>query len=237
MRVSRIALLLLLFTNFGFSASQLIVFERDNGIWVGNLDGSAPRKIAGGNLPEISSDGTRVAFTTDEPSKTSPIRHIAVVEIASGRTTVFKDLPSDNSFGPVWSPDNKSLLFSIYIEGDWQLAFVNADGSNFRIVKKAEKGNESCNVPAWAPDGKSFYCHTLDSIFQFALDGTLIKKWDIHSILENGDMNSNSRINVSPDGKSLIIDIDMDEEQDRENWDGPHLQSGYWIWLQEKQSG
>ena len=26
---------------------------------------------------------------------------------------------------------------------------------------------------------------------------------------------------VSPDGKSLLIDLDMDEDSNRENWDGP----------------
>jgi TolB protein len=203
-----------------FSATRTISFERDNAIWISNIDGTEARKIADGNLPDISPDASRVAFTTDE-SEQSPIRHIAVIDLSSLKITVFKSIPSDNSFGPVWSPDGKSLLFSAYMDGDWQLALVKENGTEFRVVKKAAKENASFYMPSWAPDGQSFFCHDLDFIYQFALDGTLIKKWEIHSILDHGDMNSNSRIDVSPDRQSLIMDIDMDEDNDRENWDGP----------------
>jgi len=134
---------------------------------------------------------------------------------------VFQDLPSDNSFGPVWSPDGKSLLFSIYIEGNWQLAFVNSDGTGFRIVKKNAKDAETLSTPAYAPDGNSFFVHDLNAIYQFGMDGSTLRKWDIHAIVDHGDMNSGSRIALSPDGQALIMDVDMDEDHDRENWDGP----------------
>ena len=204
-----------------FSATRTIAFERDNTIWIANADGTGAKKIADGNLPEISPDGTRVAFNTDEPSDKTPIRHIAVIDLATSKLNVFKNVPSENSFGPAWTPDGKSLFFSIYMEGNWQLASIGSDGSGFRIVKKAVKDADSCSTPTFAPDGKPFFCHDLNSIYRLGLDGSVIKKWDIHAILEHGDMNSNSRINVSPDGQMLIMDMDMDEDNDRENWDGP----------------
>jgi len=34
-------------------------------------------------------------------------------------------------------------------------------------------------------------------------------------------MNSGSRLSISPDGKTLLMDIDQAEEHDRKNWDGP----------------
>ncbi len=46
-------------------------------------------------------------------------------------------------------------------------------------------------------------------------------------------MNSNSRLAASPDGKSLIMDIDMDEEHNRNNWDGPPPS----LWLLEFNGG
>lgn len=202
-------------------AARKIAFERDNAIWIASLDGKSEKQIAEGNLPEISPDGTRVAFNTDEPSDKTPIRHIAVAEIATGKTTVLKDTPSDNSFGPVWSPDSKSLLFSIYMEGDWQLGFINADGTGFRVVRKTENKSQPCGAPAWAPDGKSYFCHDLEAIYRFDMAGVMQKKWEIHAIIDHGDMNSNSRIAVSPDSSLLIMEIDMDEDHNRENWDGP----------------
>ena len=214
-------------------AEPKIVFEKGDAIWIANLDGSGSRKLADGSLPEISPDGTRVAFNTDEGGEKTPVRHIAIVDIASGKVTQFKEVPSDNSFGPVWSPDGKKLIFSILTEGDWQLALINADGSGYRIVKRAQAKDRSYYSPAWASDGKSFFCHDLDFIYLVDLDGKLIKKWELKTILTKGDMNSNSRIAASSDGKWLIMDADMDEENNRENWDGPPPA----IWLLDLASG
>jgi TolB protein len=132
-------------------AMQRIAFERDDTIWISNADGTGAKKLADGNLPDISPDGTRIAFNTNEPGTRSPVRHIAVVEIASGDLTVFKDIPSDNCFGPIWSPDGSALLFNIYMEDDWQLGFVKSDGSEFRIVKKRQRRADRTARPAGPP--------------------------------------------------------------------------------------
>ena len=90
---------------FAYDARRTIAFERDGTIWVADLEGKAAKKLVPGNLPEISPDATRVAFNTVEPSDKFPSRHIAVVDITSGKVTVLRDMPSDNCFGPVtgWS--------------------------------------------------------------------------------------------------------------------------------------
>ncbi len=163
-----------------------------------------------GDLPQISPDGASVAFTTNEPSDKLPVRHIAIADLATGKMNVLKSVPSDNSFGPAWSPDGKSLLFSIFTSDDWQLGFINADDTGFRIVKKAQAKDRSFYEPSWAADGKSFFCHDLDAIYRFDLDGKLIKKWAIHEIVTNGDMSSNCRLSVSPDGKASISLMDIE---------------------------
>ena len=58
------------------------------------------KKIAEG-IFLISPDGTRVAFnTTEKTSDTTYARHIAVIDVATGKIDVFKDVPSDNSYYP-----------------------------------------------------------------------------------------------------------------------------------------
>ena len=90
-----------------------MAFERNNAVYVANLDGTNEKKIADGIFPAISPDGTRVAFNTVEKmSDTTYVRHMAVVDVATGKVTVFKDLPSENSYYPSWTADGKQILFT-----------------------------------------------------------------------------------------------------------------------------
>src|SRR6266481_576957 len=206
-----------------FGAQRKIAFERGENVWIANLDGSDAKKVATGSLPNISPDASRLAFNTNEDSKTrpGPERHIAIADLASGKVTVLKDIPSDNCFGPVWSPDGKQLAFSIIADKAWQLGLVNADGSGFRFVKNAELRPEAFGAPEWARDGKSIFCHDLDSIYQIDLDGNVLKKWELAKILTDASMNGGDRLSVSPDGKALLMDVDCGSEHERKNWDGP----------------
>ncbi|OLD85891.1 MAG: hypothetical protein AUG81_11925 [Verrucomicrobia bacterium 13_1_20CM_4_54_11] len=141
--MKRIALFLLVcvaFSALTSAAQRKIAYEHRDNIFVADTDGTHQKKVAAGALPEISPDGTRVAFNTDEDSKTrpGPERHIAIADLGTGKVRILKEIPSDNCFGPVWSPDGSKLAFSIMAEKEWHLGLVNADGSGFRFVKNAE---------------------------------------------------------------------------------------------------
>jgi TolB protein len=107
------------------TAQRKIAYERSEKIFVADPDGMHSKKVADGALPEISPDGTRIAFNTegDAKNRSGPERHIAIADVANGKVTVLPNIPSDNCFGPVWSPDGKQLAFSIMADKAWQLAF------------------------------------------------------------------------------------------------------------------
>lgn len=217
-------LLIVLTTAAALAATpRKIAYERAEGIFVADLDGSHPKKVATGALPEISPDGTRVAFNTEDDAKNrpGPERRIAIVDLASSKTTVLKDIPSDNCFGPVWSPDGKQLAFSIMADEVWRLGLVNADGSGFHFLKNAELKSDAFGAPAWGRDGKSIFCHDLDNLYQVDLDGNVLKKWELAKLLTDASMNSNDRLTVSPDGNVLLMDVDCGAEPQREDWEGP----------------
>ncbi len=204
------------------ATQQQVAFERGTAIWIANIDGSDAKKVAEGSAPDLSRDGTRIAFHTDESTKKDLVRHIAVVEVATKRVTVFKkEIPSQNCQRPIWSPDGTRILFEIWSDGDWHLAMINMGGSGFRYVKKATPRNNSFWSACFAPDGKSIYVQDLTNLYQLELDGTERKKWDLHSLFPTGAFNSGSRFAVSPDGKALLMSVDMDEDIQRKDWDGP----------------
>jgi TolB protein len=211
------------FSAWGNAAQQKIAYERGEDIFVANLDGSQPQKIGDGASPEISPNGIHIAFNTegDAKNRPGPERHIAIADVATGKVTVLPNIPSDNCFGPVWSPDGKQLAFSIMADTAWQLGLVNADGSEFPFVKNAKLRPEAFGAPEWARDGKSIFCHDLDNIYQIDLDGKVLKKWELAKILTDASMNGGDRLGVSPDGKALLIDVDCGAEHERKDWDGP----------------
>jgi TolB protein len=94
------------FSAAAFPADRHIAFERNNAIYVANPDGTNEKKIADGIFPAISPDGAHVAFNTvEKTSDTTYVRHIAVADVATGKVSVFKDVPSANSYYPSWTAE------------------------------------------------------------------------------------------------------------------------------------
>jgi TolB protein len=203
------------------AADRHIAFERDQAIWMANLDGTGEKKIADGIFPAISPDGTRVAFTQVEKSGTTYVRHIAVVDLATGKTNVFKDVPSENAYYPTWSPDGTRILFTLRDQAVWDVALINADGTGFRVIKKGDKNKVTLYSPCWGHDGQSIFCEDMTNIYRLSLNGSVLDQWNIEKIIPNGNMDGDGRIDASSDGKTLLLSIAMGEETSRKDWDGP----------------
>jgi TolB protein len=203
------------------AADRRIAFERGDAVYIGNLEATLVRKIADGIFPAISPDATRVAFTTVAKSEGHYIRRIAVAEIASGRTTVFTEIPSDNSYYAAWSPDGNSIAFTLRRDELWHLGVIKADGSDFKFVKRGQQDQVTLYSPCWARDGHSIFCQDMTNIYRLGLDGSVLVQWKITKIVPNGGMSGDGRIDVSPDGNRLLLSVDMDEEYSRKDWDGP----------------
>ena len=216
-----LAFVLITSTIAAFAGEHRIAFERSDAVYVANLDGTAEKKIADGIFPAISPDGTRVAFNTVEKTNTTYTRHIAVVEIETDKPTVFKDVPSDNSYYPTWSPDGKRILFTLRVNELWDLGLINPDGTEFRVLKKGEPDKVTLCSPCWGRDNQSIFCEDMTNVYQLGLDGSVLAQWTIEKIIPNGDMSGDDRIDVSPDGRHLLLSVQMSEEHNRKGWDGP----------------
>ena len=217
------SLALVLFATAAFAADsppRKLAFERDDAVWIANLDGSVPKKIAGGQSPELSPDGTRLAFNTVQEAGQPAHRKIAIADLASGQITVFNDIPSDNCMEARWSPDGKRLLFDFYTNNERRTGLVNADGTGFRDVQASEPKYKCYWAAAWAADGQSFFAEDMENLFLLDLNAKVLKKWAVETIVPHGGMSGNVRLDASPDGKTLLMDIEMDEKE-RKGWEGP----------------
>jgi TolB protein len=210
------------FSATAFPADRHIAFERNDAVYIADFDGTKQKRIADGIFPAISPDGTRVAFNTvEKTSDTTYVRHMAVTDVATGKVNVFKDVPSKNSYYPSWTADAKQILFTTRPQEVWDLVAINSDGTNFHVLKRGVQNEVICYSPVWAHDGQSVFCEDMTNVYQIGLDGAVRAQWRISKIVPKSDMSGDGRIDVSPDGKRLLLSIDMGEESGRKDWDGP----------------
>src|SRR6185295_8889359 len=105
-----------------------IAFERGDAVWVANVDGTEGKQIAHGQSPEISPDGRKLAFNTQQPVGQPAHRRIAVADLGTGKISTFENIPSENCLQPRWSPDGLKLLFYLYVNNEVRIGLINADG-------------------------------------------------------------------------------------------------------------
>lgn len=115
------------------------------------LDGSGRSSIPGfpgAATPDISPDGTMIAFTVTD--RTAP--QIATMRVDG---TDFHVITRDPIAAkqPRWSPDGTQLLyFRVDKDGILRLMVMNADGTNPHEIKGTHNTGDF-NPPDWSPDG------------------------------------------------------------------------------------
>src|SRR5438046_4344050 len=221
-KIIALAFVLITSTIAASAGEHRIAFDGSDAAYTAKLDGTAEKKIADRIFPAISPDGILVAVkTVEKTSDTTYMRHIAVTDVATGKTTVIKDGPSNNSYYPTWSPDGKRILFTLRQNEVWDLGLINSDGTDFRVLKKGAQDEVTRYSPIWARDGQSVFCQDMTNIYRLGLDGAVLAQWKIGKIIPSGDMSGDGRIDVSPNGKRLLLGIDMSEACNRKDWNGP----------------
>jgi len=195
-------------------------FERGDDIWIANTDGTGAKKIAQGQSPDISPDGTKLVYDTVSPDMDHPKPpHLLVLDLASGKSTTLPT--SDTSISdPLWSPDGKQILLTILIDSNANLGIINADGTGFHYVRTDGNEKEDYWGANWSADGQSLFAQDMENLYHLDLDGKVLKKWVIGTLIPKGEMSGASRLSPSPDGNLLLMDVQMDEDA-RRGWDGP----------------
>lgn len=191
------------------ASGQIIAYQTDSHIGVADLSGGkvVRRDLTPGTDPAISPDGKKIAFTQSDDAGD---RRIAIADVTTGAVTVVKGIPGKNEFMPVWSSDGKQLYFNHFLESEWALASVDAEGGNFRLV--LEKGSRQAGTFGPFPGGKEWLCHDLESFFVLKLEDQ--NKVTLADIAKTGALSLSmpGHLDVSPDGKSALFERSVEED-------------------------
>ena len=62
----------------------------------------------------------------------------------------------------------------------------------------------------WAPQDDSFFFQDLhEDLYQFTVDGSHVEQWDIGELIGGGSSSSEYGLDVSPNGRRIIFDVDL----------------------------
>lgn len=134
-------------------------------LWQIDADGTNLRKLTSvvvppfvdgpsDNLPQVSPDGTRIAFHRNVVTCSDPRQcgcRIVVTNINGGNPVELTD-PSLNAQIPNWSPDSRRIVFEFDPPGGVEIGIINADGTGFHQLTFGN-GKRFSFAPSFSPDG------------------------------------------------------------------------------------
>lgn len=179
-----------------------------NAVWISSLalPGDTIKRYSISSAPDVSPDGKKVlgAYFDNHSNRFE----ICLIDAGKGKNPNegnpklgdFVQLTNNqqhDSLAPAWSPDGSQILHVQRDNNVGNIALMNADGSNARVIVAHEKDE---GFPCWSPDGKqiafSGYRGSGAGIYLANADGSGVKR------LTSGKGNATEPA-WSPDGKTL----------------------------------
>lgn len=194
-------------------------------IWIMDADGTGQTNLTPETPdsqeydPELSPDGTRVAFISNRVTDQNPDANfeIFVVDSADGANAAQVTVTDNSGFAfvqsydPTWSPDGTQLSFSGYraAAGSSELYRIDVDGSDeVRLSDPTDFANKW--EPDWSPDGSVI-------LFTWGFDEF---SQDLHTVAPDGTAETNLTPGTvenaernpqwSPDGTRIAFRNDKD---------------------------
>lgn len=144
---------------------RTVLYSTFRGIWTIRADGKRKRSVLDvGSSAAWSPNGREVVFVQRvEESQADAL--FSVRRDGSGLRRVTAPVESE-IYGPSWSPDGRTIAFTVWHNGQESIWTVGANGS--RLRKIAEKAR----LPDWSPDGRRIIFTDRLSILTMAPDGS-----------------------------------------------------------------
>lgn len=189
-------------------AQTRIAFIRSNVIHVVDFDGEEEQAlpVVGAALsPAWHPGGQLLAYNTFGPES-----RIVVHDLRNGRTRDFGAQRNVTNLTPTFTPDGRSLVYSISTENGADLYLMPLDGDAFPRRVTVGRGSENVG-PSFSPDGNrvAFTSDRTGSpqVYITDADGT---NPDIFTAFDFGDQNDRASPDWSPDGRQIAFQSRID---------------------------
>jgi Tol biopolymer transport system component len=186
-------------------------------IYAADLASGKETKLVEGFAPDLSPIGDQVAFTGDKigdrtladpgSQEAADSFCIKVLDLRTNEVRDFSSLNGLHSSHPLWSRSGNQIAFTLYpagakrpeigvldpLTGDWQCLTRNVD-----FIKES---SPTVFLDSWVADDQSILFHTMETVYEVGLDGTLLQEIPTRSL---GISTSNTKLLLSSD-KTLLV--------------------------------
>ena len=191
----------------GMAASR-IAFIRGNVVRVIDSDGEQEQAlpVVGAALsPSWHPSGGMIAYNTYGPES-----RIVIYDLRTGRVRDLGSQRNTTYVTPVFTPDGKSLAYSLSSENGADLYLMPLDGDAFPRRVSVGRGSENVQ-PTFSPDGNriAFMSDRMGhpEVYIMDADGT---NADIFTAFDFGDQNYRASPDWSPDGRQVTFQTRID---------------------------
>ncbi|MFH2007938.1 MAG: hypothetical protein ABI333_15255, partial [bacterium] len=139
--------------------------------------------------------GRSFLYASNQPGSRSLVRSLSSSPNAA-ITVVVSGQVAPLALKPDVSPDGKRVAFQTLIQGTWQVAISNMDGSRFTMLGRGR-------APAWSPDGKTIAYTRIDNRRSHVFIANADSGTNIVQVTSGPDDDFSP--DWSPDGKRLVF--------------------------------
>ena len=191
----------------GYAQSR-IAFVRGNAVRFIDSDGALEQSlttVGAAMSPSWHPSGSMIAYNTYGPQS-----HIVLHDLRTGRIREFGSQRNTTNLTPVFTPDGKSLAYSLSTENGADLYLMALDGDAFPRRVTVGRGSENVQ-PTYSPDGNrlAFMSDRTGhpEVYIMDADGT---NPDILTAFDFGDQNYRASPDWSPDGRQVTFQSRID---------------------------
>jgi TolB protein len=191
----------------GYSQSR-IAFVRGAAVRLIDSDGALEQTlptVGAAMSPSWHPSGSLIAYNTY-----GPLSHIVLYDLRTGRSREFGSQRNTTNLTPVFTPDGKSVAYSLSTENGADLYLMSLDGDAFPRRVTVGRGSENVQ-PSYSPDGNriAFMSDRTGhpEVYIMDADGT---NPDILTAFDFGDQNYRASPDWSPDGRQVTFQSRID---------------------------